>query len=66
MDDTQTPRSDIFVLSKLYNNSHRKEDVEKALDVSLSELGLEYLDAYIIHWPAAFKVVSKLQRVMQC
>ncbi|EOR00942.1 hypothetical protein J056_004754 [Wallemia ichthyophaga EXF-994] len=55
MDDTQTPRSDIFVLSKLYNNSHRKEDVEKALDVSLSELGLEYLDAYIIHWPAAFK-----------
>lgn len=40
MDDTKTLRSDIFVLSKLYNNSHRKEDVEKALDVTLSDLGL--------------------------
>ena len=40
LDETQTPRSDLFILSKLYNNSHRKEDVEKALLVSLSDLGL--------------------------
>lgn len=38
--ETNTPRSDIFVLSKLYNNSHRREDVEKALDVTLSDLQL--------------------------
>ena len=38
--ETSTPRSDIFVLSKLYNNSHRREDVEKALDVTLSDLQL--------------------------
>jgi L-glyceraldehyde reductase len=37
-------REDIFITSKLWNNSHKPENVAAALDETLAELGLEYLD----------------------
>ncbi|PGH08837.1 hypothetical protein AJ79_05841 [Helicocarpus griseus UAMH5409] len=51
-------REDIFITSKLWNNHHKPEHVEKSLDISLEELGLDYLDLFLIHWPVSFEYRS--------
>jgi alcohol dehydrogenase (NADP+) len=43
------------VTSKLWNNSHKYEDVKPAMEITLSDLGLDYVDLYLVHWPIAFK-----------
>ncbi|RPA86308.1 aldehyde reductase 1 [Ascobolus immersus RN42] len=49
------PREEIFVTTKLWNQMHAPEDVAVALNGSLKELGLEYVDLFLMHWPVAFK-----------
>ena len=48
-------RSEMWITSKLWNNSHSKEDVIPALKQTLSDLQLEYLDLYLVHWPVAIR-----------
>ena len=45
-------REDVWVTSKLWNDKHSKEDVEASLRETLSQLKLDYLDLFLIHWPA--------------
>ncbi|MDP2040801.1 aldo/keto reductase, partial [Algoriphagus sp.] len=55
MADGLVKRKDLFITSKLWNDSHRHEDVKPALEKSLSDLRLDSLDLYLVHWPIAFK-----------
>lgn len=45
-------REDLFVTTKLWCSYHTR--VEEALDASLKNLGLDYIDLYLMHWPVAF------------
>lgn len=47
-------RSELFITTKLWNNSHHPDDVEAALDASLKDLSTDYLDLYLMHWPSPF------------
>ena len=46
-------RSELFVTSKLWASDRGYDSALKAFDSSLKKLGLEYLDLYLVHWPAA-------------
>ena len=45
------PREEVFVTSKLNNGYHRPDDARRAFERTLSELGFEYVDLFLIHWP---------------
>ena len=44
-------REEIFITSKLWLQDHGYEAAKKAVDVSLQNLGMEYMDLYLIHQP---------------
>jgi 2,5-diketo-D-gluconate reductase A len=45
------PRDELFVTSKLNNGLHRPDDARRAFDETLSRLGLDRIDLFLIHWP---------------
>ena len=45
------PRDEIFVTSKLNNSFHEPDAARKAFDTTLSDLGFDHIDLFLIHWP---------------
>jgi 2,5-diketo-D-gluconate reductase A len=50
--DSGLPREQLFVTTKLWNDRQGPDEVPRAFDESLGRLGLDYVDLYLIHWPA--------------
>lgn len=51
----QVTREELWITSKLWNNAHAKKHVRPALEKTLRELQLDYLDLFLIHWPVHFQ-----------
>ncbi|MGE3303016.1 MAG: aldo/keto reductase [Hyphomonadaceae bacterium] len=62
-------RDDLYIITKLWNGEQGHDSTLKAFDASMAKLGLDYLDLYLIHWPAprlgkfvdSWKAMIKLQ-----
>jgi 2,5-diketo-D-gluconate reductase A len=49
------PRDELFVTTKVWNSDQGKDEAPAALATSLDLLGLDYVDLYLIHWPAPLR-----------
>ncbi|MEN8199142.1 MAG: aldo/keto reductase, partial [Thermodesulfobacteriota bacterium] len=48
-------RNQLWITSKLWNNAHDPEDVQPALEKTLTDLQIETLDLFLIHWPVLIR-----------
>jgi 2,5-diketo-D-gluconate reductase A len=49
--DAGIDRGEVYVTSKLNNGLHKPDDARRAFDGTLSALGFDYVDLFLIHWP---------------
>ncbi|MCT4331805.1 aldo/keto reductase [Paracoccus sp. YLB-12] len=50
--DGDVPRDEVFVTSKLWNDQHGRDRTLRAFDATMQRIGLDWLDLFLIHWPA--------------
>ncbi len=63
--DSGMKREEIFVTSKLRNAEHGYKATLDAFDLTMSKLGLDYLDLYLIHWPNPVQFRTTWKKAMQ-
>ncbi len=62
INDGLCTREELWITSKLWNTYHASKHVKPAIERSLSDLGVDYLDLYLIHFPITLKYVPMEQR----
>ncbi len=66
------PREELFITTKLWNADHGYDRALRAFDRSAAQLGVDYLDLYLIHWPVeglrleSWRALESLQRSGRC
>jgi diketogulonate reductase-like aldo/keto reductase len=63
------PRENIFITTKLWNSEHGCNKAIAACEKSLNNLGLDYIDLYLIHWPVAglyIETWKALEKLLEC
>ncbi|WPH02855.1 Aldo/keto reductase [Acrodontium crateriforme] len=58
LDEGLVKREDLFIVSKLWNSFHDKEQVKPICKKQLADWGVDYFDLFIIHFPIALKYVA--------
>lgn len=56
--ESEVPREELFITTKVWNADQGYESTLKAFETSMEKLGLDYLDLYLIHWPVKGKYVE--------
>ena len=56
-------RKSVFITSKLMSKDQGKEKAAAAIEKTLSNLGTDYLDLYLIHWPGVHGMDEKDERI---
>ncbi len=70
--ESGVPRRELFVTTKVWTDEQGEEETPRALQRSLTRLGLSYVDLYLIHWPAvgrwqsAWRAMLALLETGQC
>lgn len=62
LEDGICARKDLWITSKLWNTFHRPQHVREACEKTLTDLGVDYLDLYLVHFPIALKYVPIAER----
>ncbi|CDH51044.1 xylose reductase [Lichtheimia corymbifera JMRC:FSU:9682] len=57
IDEGIVKREDLFITTKLWSTYHKKEHVRKACEKQLADLGLDYVDMFLVHFPLPLKYV---------
>ena len=72
MRESELPREEVFVTTKLWNSDHGYDSTIRACEESLRRLGLKYLDLYLVHWPVSgvrnesWRAMEKMLRDGKC
>lgn len=51
LNESNIPREELFITTKLWNDHQGYESTKKAFNDSLQKLDMDYVDLYLIHWP---------------
>ncbi|WP_026038882.1 aldo/keto reductase [Myroides injenensis] len=63
LSETDIDRKDIFLTTKLWNADRGYDQTLKAFEISLNNLEVDYIDLYLIHWPAAAHQFEDWQQI---